>query len=1699
MFKTTSHQQSLEYNHTKPLKAASKRYRFAENQKDDCWTKIKHDDPSSPLAIQLSKKTSSEDDTDIYKAILEYPKKDTDLTLDDWRSIFDNPCLRLLWDQQVENHTVLKRPSTHTFIVHKKHRDYSGKLSDQVWVEKSIRKKKSLKFISAPIPDSSQFGYSNGSTSSCLMMGCTVQPEMSHSFVGGRVTLYYEQSNRTTPTRSPETYLISLLTSLFTIFDKHGSPPYIQYMDNIILENNHYDTDSHIWKAVYKTQPVEDLSASVGSITIRSNNHSQWNSHLVDRSTSLPLASLHHKNSFMTSSLMFSRTKSFGTHPLAYSPETHARQASSATAPHSSSWQGNTTELSWEGGSLGSHGDSTCLEIAIERERWFRGHGLDLTVKVESTGSDTPSSRDLSDRYAHLCIRYLKHPHEDRYWISISHPPQLSDYLMDQADGSSKDSLDDIDQDITVTLELAENEEVGPDQFLLNGNVWPIRTCNPRTYKGYNSSSSSSETETEGESDEDEDMFVDGMEEIGPVVAEVPVSSEPDLKDIPVDKPSEPKPRITVPDIFPSTPHVPTTDPPAVLKANAYLDTLLDSTQWKIAKEPADINDNITIKHMEIPGNSTGVFLSQSTWQDCSIWDAKAVFECVGAQKIWDNTLEDNVFLYGVSPTCSLWQTKIKGNWTQSALEYITLYAQYVSAGRIDLCATSYSNDSYNHHPLPKEKRGVTRASIDLAGWRIERLSPSNISVKYVHQAAQQGWVPPWLVQKSLQSPILNQKARFFFEEFGAPPNLESLVCGKRLLVHYDHEKTTWRAEYSRPSLPSDTAEHTLAVIRLDHRRWANGQYRIVVDPPPSSTKVIKRWSDPSGVWLKVEHEEEFIIPQRGKILIIIKPQEEPGLTLNGSTLEIEEEEVVLDQIEVVDDIDDHETEPIEALVVKDQTIEATNRESEETPESALAALGEVPVDQSNVAIQLLKQIGDQEFGWTLIGDKNGLKINKRQGEKLPQDLKTPQTEVGESEGGSSDKTSKLKDKLKIHEPFMIYKASKVIEGFSLEEVASVVTELGNLRKSFDESVESTEIVKHVKQGCNIVHQTVKSVFPFKSREMYQVTCTATETLNSATNPSTQRVLHVESSLVDFPVFKKAKYPRGRIFLSGWILEPIDPYTTTTNHPIPSIRATYVVSMDLGPPIPSYISNFLASGLCKQVQAAESYLKKKGPPPFLVRPSTRLLFENNALVENPDSMLEQSQMRWTKIESDFDKYAHRLNVSCCLCLGKQLDAAENTSKKIITSSLSVPSSLFGPHENRRPSQPNIERRSSVAGLGLLSSSGQRKVYENISPISMGMDTATYLRKYQDTSIVLSHIVLDLQRYPKGYEITCHLNRLSIKQDPLDISDRLTIHLSKLAPEPSHLIVNEGKKTPKKHSLVVKVQLAGLLSSLQELTELEYDFLLTLEPVKDEYLQKSGPHLTVAAVLGEDDDQWDGVILVNGREVTLGSDIKVKHEEKTKDATIEDLDGQKCTDNNDNGLSDTIPKDSDEDSGGPGEVKDPTMAHYVGGSVVAAAFDGVSAGVNGFYAHMPFKFRASPSQMTTSRESIRSDEQNMHSSGLDRLGSGYTGIAQERTSSPQERVIERIHMLSLSSIDVNPGSVKKIFLILVICVCIAIVLALLMLQPLVRSSNQVSLGTGYSLDGAFASVYDSSLIHRLWSMPWFGNWEIQIIAIRRNLV
>jgi hypothetical protein len=176
------------------------------------------------------------------------------------------------------------------------------------------------------------------------------------------------------------------------------------------------------------------------------------------------------------------------------------------------------------------------------------------------------------------------------------------------------------------------------------------------------------------------------------------------------------------------------------------------------------------------------------------------------------------------------------------------------------------------------------------------------------------------------------------------------------------------------------------------------------------------------------------------------------------------------------------------------------------------------PMEQAQGALLYMKRM-DEPFGWTVVSDKQGLRINKRSGTKSSSSSSSsssstitsttatakaksklatsaPSAKSGtsssspsqqdsgqvsrENEGTKAPKSSPDTYYLDVADPCVIYKASKVIENFSTEEVASVVTNISQARIAYDASLEKCELIKPIQRGCQVIRQEIKGIFPFK-------------------------------------------------------------------------------------------------------------------------------------------------------------------------------------------------------------------------------------------------------------------------------------------------------------------------------------------------------------------------------------------------------------------------------------------------------------------------------------------------------------------------------------------------------------------------------------------------------------------------------------------
>lgn len=529
---------------------------------------------------------------------------------------------------------------------------------------------------------------------------------------------------------------------------------------------------------------------------------------------------------------------------------------------------------------------------------------------------------------------------------------------------------------------------------------------------------------------------------------------------------------------------IPESDPVALQKAYPVFNKYIKPDSMKIpihlVQSPCRDNDYVAIKKLDIPEHPMGAFLVESVWKECSVWDVKAVVESVGARKVWDNTFETSTLLHALTPSSSIWHTKIRGAWPVSSRDYVCFQGQYTSPYTIDLLSTSCIGESYQHKSLPKEISGYIRATMDVAGWRIERLDRRTVSVKSMLMTQFSTWVINYITSRYLeQSLAAVQMAKEYLDLHGAPPSLENLTNAMLVNLKHDHDRKTWRCEYSRRT-DADSGDKdakttsnvsTTSLIRIDRRRWATqNRYTIIIDPPPSGVRAVQQAHDPYGVWLTVEHDEVFIIPFHGKILAIIKPDDavarDPGsdadchIVVNGGPIAIEQEQKLPEAEEDV-------AGPEEKLI-KTAVQETPSVSEEEAVIRAVDSLSLTPSKHVQAALALLKQ-ADEQFGWTVISDKNGFKISKRPGTKTKKKDHEP-----------SFVSLEDLSLLDVPDPFMIYKASKVIEHYSAEEITAIVSDTQSVRKAYDDTIEQLDVLRHVEPGYNIIRMSIKAIFPFK-------------------------------------------------------------------------------------------------------------------------------------------------------------------------------------------------------------------------------------------------------------------------------------------------------------------------------------------------------------------------------------------------------------------------------------------------------------------------------------------------------------------------------------------------------------------------------------------------------------------------------------------
>lgn len=241
-------------------------------------------------------------------------------------------------------------------------------------------------------------------------------------------------------------------------------------------------------------------------------------------------------------------------------------------------------------------------------------------------------------------------------------------------------------------------------------------------------------------------------------------------------------------------------------------------------------------------------------------------------------------------------------------------------------------------------------------------------------------------------------------------------------------------------------------------------------------------------------------------------------------------------------------------------------------------ASGATPVDAAIQALTQLTRIhADREsestdpFGWQPVTDKEGLKIEKRIVNH-------------------------------VSDTFPVYRAGRIIEGFTAEEVSAAVSTLRNT-DTFDKPV----ILQSHGHGIRTAQVTAHTTYLFRSRSLLVATVVAKAADGpplspSAGSPSLATIFHASSSSFDPATidFEPTKYnplvlPAGNMIIEGWIIETIDPYSHE-QYSIPSTRCMYVGAIDYSGNVPLSMNNMLNASLPRAILIVEQALKYLGTP-----------------------------------------------------------------------------------------------------------------------------------------------------------------------------------------------------------------------------------------------------------------------------------------------------------------------------------------------------------------------------------------------------------------------------------------------------------------------------------------------------------------------
>ncbi|KAJ2963890.1 hypothetical protein NQZ79_g1186 [Umbelopsis isabellina] len=1760
-FQLMSSSNSIQEYYERNIKEAKRYYKAVSLATE--WSEIKHRPTKGssdriPI-VHVFKRREQARTVETFRATYVIDCDDTQKCLDGWESMLDNSESRLLWDSTIEKCNTLKLVDENRKVIHilLKNKWSSNSPRDLILIEDCERTETSLHYISTSLPPSKEqpkeFRPANPYVRANLTLSAINVEAINEKQV--KIAVYYQIDLKGWISFSVSAYLSHLILDCLSTMEKHGIPPNItNYGSGIQLLHREYDPHQKQLIIKYKSRigwksrehseseddDIEDGSQhmgssmpSIASVPIESDSRDGRKrsiSSSLETNTYLSSSmNRGHRGGFMNPGFMLSSSPTsrmrapFGSLSKSSSFHTGAISASRSTSYLDLSTRFQHT-------SKADQCPDTSIQIKVIDKKWSSMHPICIEALAANTIAKKleEATKTLTKNVSAKCYKFSR---LQQYLIEVG----SSSISGLESEASSEHTGEDIDEEsmtgteenvmvlhIKVGTISSTDGESQEQEIILNDKKVLILE-----YIGHHtpgrSKSENGPFRGNDYFDVEGDVFGSGMtmhDDFKLPARQVDTSkTTSSVKESRSKLLLDSQPDEQIKRSLPFKEPKPLTD----AQENFFNSAISEAVESKDSLSTS-VDGYVHIYERQLPDGSKAV-VNESNWKNCSLWDVKALIDCPSISYQWSSTYDSGQIIGNLSPRCTVHSAFFRSSWRSSLREYLSVNATYASLNRLRYVSLSFDGLAEDQTVTKQADNGEQIYLLN--GWQIDSKDDDSCSVKFLVQKEVSGR-PSSHSYNPIDGPPSDivAKAKKSSDEHEVPPTLAYIINARIKSIQYDKHKGSWRCQYEVTNASNDPLfpiRGSVTYIRLPRNiplTPARG-FNITIDPPCDNLlSVINLPSDKTGIWLRIEHDRNNLIQDGGSILLLVKQIDcKIPVQVNGSVTSqvdfdayagavhfVAQEDLPIQLLEQLQGSLNNgsgtfkvQKQAANASASNHQIIQnnfAINNtkdvsdglNAKEVQQSSdkrdlFADLSISTYDQAAAACQYLYRMSDQQFGWVHVSEKNGLLTQKRSGGTVPVETLSLDP-IPASVTDSLDQQFPI-----IPEHLMLMKGIKVIEGFSVEEVASVVSDPGHLQQTFRDSLLAVDVLKKLANGHACAKLQMKSWFPFKSRDVYVASTTARDV--STTGQST-RILHATTSICNMNLPAEDVTPLAHLYLSGWILEAVDPYTTTTNHPIPSTRVTYMGCIDLGQNVPAYVSNMATSNLIKGINRVESVLKLNGPPPRLISPIPFLEFRNGELHWSGHGNVFTGDHQ---IEVEYVQSNQHLIVANTYDRAKLLPHQSETASKEDGSPIlkHTPTPSFSSTISKSPLL--ADRRGSAPGripLGVLSN--KSKLAQSKEALAMSSSK---------NKIALLDVVADLKSFPRGYSIEV---KFSVQVGhSIDLSDKLTARIEQLDPEPSHLIGSAGSLPPVKHNIKVKLDLDAITKEMtKELySELHnYKLIFSLNPANEEQLSPRTNKLTISGVLGEDEDKWKGITMINGQEIILGTDTKLASISSLRAASTDavsnhNIDASEPETSISAVLMNVVSHPALSWLSNLSRVNTPTQipdrddaaspTSMIGNDMAQSPVetDGVSRIVTSHIQDIsnmvlsPFiPSSPSPDATTTPTDEPMPD---WLMSEVDRKINEDSKLAGNTASETQQNIPTPSHSRSHALL-------RQFAVVFILCILIGI---------LIRSFAILAMDADHEVAINNLLEMNPANIKQIWRMRWFGGWDIEILAVKRR--